>query len=631
MPSTSPRPHLSALLLPLLVLLWGFWQFRGFVQDDAFISLRFSANLARGHGLVFNPGEPVEGFTNMLWTLLGGVTWALGLPSLEIWQGIGFLSSLGTLALVYLITFELAGLLPALGAALIFASSTTVHAWSGSGMESPFFALLLVLAGYAELRGRSRTAFGLLGVAQWTRPEALLAAGALLYVKLRVSASRNSLDRTRIAQIAKDFAFYLVPSLLLSSFRWVYYGTLVPNTYLVKGSGSAANHLLGLHKLEKLAIFGGMGLTWIPLFLLGTPSWKGSQETDKKFWPAFVGGAVIFFLIDIYLRSGGFWHPDWSLFAALRGDKWSLPWPLVSALLGGFGIGILVAPGDLLKRPFVAWSAYFWLGMLYFYVRVGGDLLPMHRLFLPALPFQAILASLGAARFSGPDGFGSLAQGDLERAEIRGACFGVLSCFLLTIIGLSVQKSASQGHFRTVQSALDHCHGQAGRDLEKIAKTYNSHPSVLAQDMGALPLNALDLRFIDSIGLTDGPIAHILWEYRYSPYFRYLIWEDEKARTRFAQMEARLREHLTQVRKPDYAVINVHLEAKDTENARRAARELDGAYFYPFLRDNVFFYKWTESDYFRENYVLMRAYEYSTVHFLVTFRRRDQPTFPSGV
>ena len=45
------------------------WQHR-FLQDDAFISFRYARNLATGHGLVWNPGERVEGYTNFLWTLL---------------------------------------------------------------------------------------------------------------------------------------------------------------------------------------------------------------------------------------------------------------------------------------------------------------------------------------------------------------------------------------------------------------------------------------------------------------------------------------------------------------------------------------------------------------------------------
>ncbi len=37
--------------------------------DDAFISFRYARNLTEGTGLVYNPGEYVEGITNLLWTL----------------------------------------------------------------------------------------------------------------------------------------------------------------------------------------------------------------------------------------------------------------------------------------------------------------------------------------------------------------------------------------------------------------------------------------------------------------------------------------------------------------------------------------------------------------------------------
>ena len=40
------------------------------VSDDAFISFRYALNFVNGHGLVFNYGERVEGFTNFLWTVI---------------------------------------------------------------------------------------------------------------------------------------------------------------------------------------------------------------------------------------------------------------------------------------------------------------------------------------------------------------------------------------------------------------------------------------------------------------------------------------------------------------------------------------------------------------------------------
>ena len=39
------------------------------LNDDAMISMRFADNLAAGHGLVWNPGEYVQGYTNLGWTL----------------------------------------------------------------------------------------------------------------------------------------------------------------------------------------------------------------------------------------------------------------------------------------------------------------------------------------------------------------------------------------------------------------------------------------------------------------------------------------------------------------------------------------------------------------------------------
>lgn len=56
-------PVVTAFMLTCLA-----WFFR-FMQDDAYISFRYARNFSDGLGLVFNPGEPVEGYTNFLWTL----------------------------------------------------------------------------------------------------------------------------------------------------------------------------------------------------------------------------------------------------------------------------------------------------------------------------------------------------------------------------------------------------------------------------------------------------------------------------------------------------------------------------------------------------------------------------------
>ena len=99
--STAPRPGASPawisgeLLVVLgLAALLGYWQwqYRGYVKDDAFISLRYARNIADGLGVVFNPGDRLEGYTNFLWILLTVPAYWLGIDALD-WvkvMGCGF-------------------------------------------------------------------------------------------------------------------------------------------------------------------------------------------------------------------------------------------------------------------------------------------------------------------------------------------------------------------------------------------------------------------------------------------------------------------------------------------------------------------------------------------------------------
>src|SRR4051794_37248022 len=58
------------LYAPMLLTLLGASRVRAFTIDDAYISFRYAENLASGHGLVYNLGERVEGYTNFLWVVL---------------------------------------------------------------------------------------------------------------------------------------------------------------------------------------------------------------------------------------------------------------------------------------------------------------------------------------------------------------------------------------------------------------------------------------------------------------------------------------------------------------------------------------------------------------------------------
>ena len=138
---------------------------RYWMCDDAFITFRYADNLVRGHGLVFNAGERVEGYTNLLWTLWTALGLRIGV-SADAWAGFwGIACFAATLALLarrgwtIARTADVAWPLPAAAALAAIHHEWTVFATSG--LETAAFAFLAVL-GYvlvapAEARSPAAT------------------------------------------------------------------------------------------------------------------------------------------------------------------------------------------------------------------------------------------------------------------------------------------------------------------------------------------------------------------------------------------------------------------------------------------------------------------------------------------
>ncbi|MCJ7578117.1 MAG: hypothetical protein MUO91_06665, partial [candidate division Zixibacteria bacterium] len=75
-----------------------------FTQDDAFISYRYVKNFINGHGLVFNPGERVEGYTNFLWIIILSIFAKFGLDIIVVSKILGIASGCVVLFLLYKIS-----------------------------------------------------------------------------------------------------------------------------------------------------------------------------------------------------------------------------------------------------------------------------------------------------------------------------------------------------------------------------------------------------------------------------------------------------------------------------------------------------------------------------------------------
>lgn len=172
---------LGPFLLPLLLLLLTrgvLWAFLPLASEDAYITFRYARNLAFGHGLVYNPGERVMGFSSPLWTLWTAAGFRLGVPPVPWVRSTALLADVVTLVGMGALLRRHASRAAAWCFTLFFAGWPYFAAVSLSGMESSAMLALLVLA-TASAEGRSRLAGLALGTLGLLRPEGLAAAAVL--------------------------------------------------------------------------------------------------------------------------------------------------------------------------------------------------------------------------------------------------------------------------------------------------------------------------------------------------------------------------------------------------------------------------------------------------------------------
>lgn len=212
--------------------------------DDAWISFRYAENLANGDGLVWSDsGPPVEGYSNLTWTLLVALGRALGAPLLPWVWGLALALAAGTVAAAAACVRAAGGSrAAAVGAALLVATSAVMRPWLLTGLETPLMAFLVTVATWRLLAERAGPAAGaalLWGLVAVTRPEGALylAVPAAVWVwrGLRRGSDAAEAGARPDARRALLAAGLLVGPLLAQiGFRLATYGALVANTGTAK-------------------------------------------------------------------------------------------------------------------------------------------------------------------------------------------------------------------------------------------------------------------------------------------------------------------------------------------------------------------------------------------------------------
>ncbi len=331
------RNHIIFCLLLAATILYGVasaFQKR-WVCDDAFISYRYALNLVEGHGLVYNAGERVEGYSNFLWTLWCVVPIVLGIRC-ETWTITwGIVCYAGTLTLLGDISRRLGKrlgttqILPI--AAILCAAHADMAVFATSGLETSLFTMLAT-AGFwvfvcGETTGRHRpiAAGFVMTLAALTRPDGVIFA-------LVLGAAYLALARPRWRIALSYAAAFAIPHAAFVAWRIWYYGDFFPNTYYAK-SGNLA--------------WWSQGWAYLTLYL-------------QKYWAT---GAC---LLGLTACMKNHRKDSSDIDASLRRLAY-----IAAAMAGTYTLYI---------------------------VRVGGDFM-FARMLIPATPFYLLLIELGLARW----------------------------------------------------------------------------------------------------------------------------------------------------------------------------------------------------------------------------------------
>jgi arabinofuranosyltransferase len=298
--------------------------------DDAYISFRYALNLANGHGLVFNPGEYVEGFTNLLWTLLIAAFISIGVhaPAAAQLMSVTFAAASMVLLHIYVRRFLPRALAWfAAAAPLVLLASNSFASWMTTGLETPLFLFLTLAALLAFDAARPLATAWICVLCLLCRPEGGLLAAIMLGLPW-LGALRHSAARAlRAGAPPLIFACAL---LAVTVARWWYYGDIVPNTFHAK-IGQA-------------------------------PVWLGAAYAEKFLWDGpllLVPGALIGAAVLLRLRVPMmFVLASFAYAIAIGGDVFAYGrflLPTLPVLLAGTAAAIAWAAAH--KRPAAFWLA----------------------------------------------------------------------------------------------------------------------------------------------------------------------------------------------------------------------------------------------------------------------------------
>lgn len=326
--------------------------------DDAYITFRYVENLLGGHGLVFNPGERVEGLSNALWAFLLVPARYLGLDIEMTARGLGLLLAGAALADALRASYRLAGgsCFAAAAAGICVAGFANYWLSAASGLETGL-AAFLVTRGFIDLLDGRTLRLAFVGIlAALTRPEmvGIFGLAYLCALPLRIDAMRSRQGFART--VALHAAVWAIGIAAITLGRFWYFGELVPNSLLAK---SVSLDVLGFRGIYHNAL---KGIGYVLQFLIQFPAALLAILVAPFFRACAVAALLFAAESFVCVVNGGDWMPHTRLLTpfapALAIGLGSVVEPLARFLAGQWPqMGALAARAWILALAFAGGAA----------------------------------------------------------------------------------------------------------------------------------------------------------------------------------------------------------------------------------------------------------------------------------
>jgi len=233
--------QIAAIAFALLLAAFILFMNREFYHDDAYITLRYAKHHIAGLGIVWNPGEYVQGYTNFLHLIFVSFLGKLGIDLVWGSRVVSGMAYAGLVAVVALFGIAFRNERPASLwhlPAIIVATSAPILVWTLGGLEGVLFSFLsaggsllfLVAMNSSRSHWLYATSGFFLGLSFLTRPDGIVFISVSCIYLLWLTSQH----KTRVFDLMAFVAGVVSVTLPYIIWQATYYGDVVPNTFYAK-------------------------------------------------------------------------------------------------------------------------------------------------------------------------------------------------------------------------------------------------------------------------------------------------------------------------------------------------------------------------------------------------------------